>query len=438
MDNIRRAVSLVFVHHKDIFTIVRQNYLRAFPGYTAFPGGKVDKEDMVSDDEETLLNTVKREAQEELGININELLESKVIKSISKIAKATSPDFNPARFEVIFYRIVLSKKIPFQVDMNEAAKYDWLDASSLMQEYNFGKRLIITPIRNLIDALGVKPTFEDFLDFDLISRGEIPMIETIKNLKQFMPLSNTLPPASRTNCFVIGDQVKVLVDPSPKDITEYRKLLNAIREFQIDKVFITHHHSDHHQFAPEMARALGVPIFISTDSYHRCLNIKGDDYFTGIEIKYVSDHDVVGTWRGNKIIVHSVSGHDEGQLALAPESLEWCIVGDLFQGIGTVVVGGPEGCMTKYINSLHKIINLDPQCVIPSHGIALGGTHILKKTLEHRKFREEQVLELLTKGLAIEDILQTIYFDLSKKLLPYARANIESHIIKLKAEKKYD
>lgn len=437
MENIRKAVSLVFVHGKEIFIIVRQNYLRSFPGYTAFPGGKVDTGDIVSGDlDQTLMNAVYREAQEELGVDLKRMLENGEIKAIDRIAKATSPSFNPVRFEVYFYRIHLSKKDIFEVDENEVAKADWMDASSIMQEYNFGKRLVITPIRKLIDALGSDPHFKQFIDFDLMDRGDIPVTENIKNLMQFMPLSNTVPPAERTNAFLIGDQVKILIDPSPRDMDEYRKLLDAVRDYQIDKIFITHHHGDHHQFAPDMARALGVPIYISEDSHQRCLKTKGENYFEGIDIHHAKEGDEIGIWRMKKLFIYAVPGHDEGQLAIAPEGLEWCIVGDLFQGIGTVVVGGEEGNMTKYMQSLKKIIDLAPRCVIPSHGIALGGTYILEKTLKHREFREQQVLELVEQGKDIEEILKIIYFDLSRRLMPYAKANIESHIQKLREEGK--
>ena len=41
----REAVTAVLVHGDEVFVIKRQDYLRAFPGYYAFPGGKVDEED---------------------------------------------------------------------------------------------------------------------------------------------------------------------------------------------------------------------------------------------------------------------------------------------------------------------------------------------------------------------------------------------------------
>ena len=90
--------------------------------------------------------------------------------------------------------------------------------------------------------------------------------------------------------------------------------------------------------------------------------------------------------------------------------------------------------MQKYLESLRKVISMKPSCVIPSHGIALGGTFILEKTLKHRMLREKQIFELHTKGLSIDEILNLIYFNIPKQVIKYARKNIESHLDKLKIE----
>jgi ribonuclease/clavin/mitogillin len=217
---------------------------------------------------------------------------------------------------------------------------------------------------------------------------------------------------------------------------EYRKLLGVLSLYQLDKIFITHHHADHHQYAPELARHFGLPIYISLDSFNRCRKKHGEDYFKDINVEHPVEGDTVGTWLGQDINVISVPGHDEGHLALAPKNLLWCIVGDLFQGVGTVVVGGAEGDMQKYVNSLRKIIQLNPRSVTPSHGITLGGTNILQKTLKHREIREEQIQELFQAGKDPNEILKIIYFDIPRKLHPYALANIESHLKKLKQEEK--
>ena len=42
MSKIIDAVSIVITCGNEIFAIQRQNFLKAFPGYWAFPGGKVE------------------------------------------------------------------------------------------------------------------------------------------------------------------------------------------------------------------------------------------------------------------------------------------------------------------------------------------------------------------------------------------------------------
>ena len=101
------------------------------------------------------------------------------------------------------------------------------------------------------------------------------MIESIFGVKQFMPLSNTIPPANRTNSFLIGDRESgaFLVDPSPKDLVERDKLIYTLRNFGVDAIFLTHHHGDHHEFAPVIAKKLNIPLYCSQDSFHRIKNI---------------------------------------------------------------------------------------------------------------------------------------------------------------------
>ncbi|MCO4756337.1 MAG: hypothetical protein KC478_17790, partial [Bacteriovoracaceae bacterium] len=93
-----------------------------------------------------------------------------------------------------------------------------------------------------------------------------------------------------------------------------------------------------------------------------------------------------------------------------------------------------EGDMSKYFKSLEKVIALNPKSTYPSHGIVLGGTGILQKTLQHRKLREEQILKMHESGLDEKQMLERIYFDLPVKLHKYALANINSHLKKLKKE----
>lgn len=429
---IRDAVSLVFVFEDKIFSIIRQNFLRAFPGYTAFPGGKVDAEDYKNED--PLLVAARREALEELSFDI----KSNCVKEIRFIGRALTPEFNPYRFNTHFYRIELSSLPQFCVDENEAKSFEWITPAELLDSFNRGERLIVPPVRFFIEELSydiffdTKLIFENRFNLDI----EVPSIETIKNFIQVMPRSLTVPPADRTNAFLIGDDQKLLVDPSPMNEDELRKFYYSIKDFKIDKLMITHHHGDHHKYAVEIAKNLNIEIYLSEDTFYRCRRVYSNNYFQDLEINFLKEGDIITQWLREDVEVIEVPGHDKGQLALMPKSKKWFLAGDLFQGVGTVVVGGDEGDMATYFNTLRKVIDLDPACVIPSHGIALGGTNILKKTLEHRKFREQQIFDMYEKGMSVEQMLSKIYFDIPEKILKYARANIESHLEKIIQEYK--
>lgn len=447
MKKIRDAVSLVFECQDDIFTIIRQNFLRAFPGYTAFIGGKVDPEDhrgekfnlhILDEHPKHLMNALIRETQEEVGLEVERLIELGKIKSIEFIGQALAPDFNPYRYHTYFFRISFLEKPECRIDKNEIKSYKWSSAQSVIDEWLNGEIMMVPPVRDIIEAHCKDIPFKKklFFDNEIELEKNVPCIESIHGLVQVMPLSNTVPPAERTNAFILGDDKKVLIDPSPKNENELSKFLETIKKYNINRIFITHHHKDHHQFVNKIALQLNCEILMSEYTFHRILKVYGETYFQKIKISFVKEGDILVRWLGEDIIMIEVPGHDEGQMAIMPKSAKWFLAGDLFQGVGTVVVGGEEGDMIKYLDTLNKVIKLAPRCVIPSHGIALGGTHIIEKTLEHRLFREKQILEMHKEGLNEDQMLQRIYFYIPEKTLKFARANIQSHFKKLKSDGK--
>lgn len=445
MSKIIDAVSIVMTCGDEIFAIQRQNFLNAFPGYWAFPGGKVEKNDellvkdhaVTKDLDKRLFGALIREGKEELGIDIGEEIEKGTVRSVNYLGLAVTPDFNPYRFATHFFKIDFKDKLDFVVDTNEAQFHEWMSCETLLELFEKGSVLAVPPVIKVIQTLGRNPdtTFIKDIAFDYDGTKYVPFIESLRGIKQFMPLSHTLPPAVRTNAFLIGDEkvCRILIDPSPKNTEEYNKLIKTIAPFGVDKILITHHHPDHYERSNLMARELKVPVILSLDTLNRINKIQ-PGYFEGIELELVKEGEVVTTWLGHDVIVMEIPGHDEGQIALYSKNKSWFIAGDLFQGIGTVVIGGEEGDMKKYFETLEKIIKLDPKIVFPSHGIGLGGTNILQKTLAHRKMREKQILDLHKEGHSEHEILTKIYADVDKALWPYALENIHKHMDKLRTE----
>ncbi|MDX1581745.1 MAG: hypothetical protein R3360_09000, partial [Alphaproteobacteria bacterium] len=144
--------------------------------------------------------------------------------------------------------------------------------------------------------------------------------------------------------------------------------------------------------------------------------------------------DTLTFWKGERVQVHEVPGHDRGQLALAPQSLRWFLAGDLIQSFGTILIAEPEGDMAAYFQTLERIIDLAPAVVIPSHGMPMRGIHSLQETLAHRREREGAILTLAREGKTVEETLKIIYHDVDPRLHPYALKTLQAHLMKLRNE----
>lgn len=446
MSRIIDAVSVVLTYKDQVFAIQRQCFLKSFPGYWAFPGGKVEASEatprqhpLTASLDSKLWAAVVRETQEELAFNLEDAIASHKVTEVCYLGLAVTPEFNPYRFATHFFKIELNERPTFVVDRGEALLAEWMTCHDLLVRYENGEMLAVPPVVKVIAALATDINLKHIGDLNIAydPQIEVPMIESIKGVRQYLPLSHTLPPANRTNCFLIGDKgsPQILIDPSPQDQSEMTKLVHALRHQKVDKIMLTHHHPDHHEFAPDLARLWGVPIILSADSHQRLTCIR-QNYFAGIKIEEIAEGVKLTQWLGHAVDVIAVPGHDEGQLALMPENRAWFLAGDLFQGVGTVVIGDDEGDMAKYFQTLEKVIALAPRVVFPSHGIGLGSTLILEKTLEHRRLRETQVLQLTQAGKSEDEILQTLYVDIQPELLKYARKNIQSHLKKLRSEQR--
>ncbi len=446
MTSVRDAVTAVLVHGDEIFLCRRQPHLPAFGGYYAFPGGKVDDTDpeqptgaaLLDAHPHKLIQALARELTEETGFDLIAACARGEVRSVDCLGEITTPAFVPTRFRTWFYKVVLNTRPDLHMDSDEAMDSVWESARGLSQRYDRGQLLAAPPTIAALDALARDP---DCTRVDLARmrheyepETQVPSVEPLRGLRMLMVRSNTLPPAHHTNAFLLGDAHKVLVDPSPNNRAELQKLLHTLAPHGVHEVFLTHHHPDHREYADEVARHFRAPLGMSADTRTRITQKSGEKFFDGLEVKVYREGDTLTQWLGEPVRVIEVPGHDQGQLALMPDSRSWCIVGDLIQGIGTVVISPPEGNMRTYFDSMKKIIALDPQVVIPSHGAALGTTYRIKEALKHREQRETQIFSLHSAGRNEDQILDEVYKGTPPVLLPLARINIRSHMSKLREE----
>jgi ribonuclease/clavin/mitogillin len=351
---------------------------------------------------------------------------------------ALTPPLMPVRFNTHFYRVDLARRPGLQPDASEVAAAEWAPPATWRDRYETGDLLCAPPTVAVLRALAADPGATQVPGLHFMQRepNELPMLENLAGVRHIFVRSDTIPPAEHTNCFLLGDPQshRILVDPSPNSDEEFDKLAALAARHVAHEVFLTHHHPDHRQLADRMARKLEVPIGMSQDTSERIRARAGDEFFAGLAVNIYQEGDVVCRWLGHAVRVYAVPGHDEGQLALMPDNRAWCIVSDLIQGIGTVVIAKPEGNMAKYFASLQRVIALDPKVIYPSHGGPLGTVFRLAETLRHRQLREQQVRQFHGEGKTVEAMVPLIYQGLDPRLLPLARCNVESHLDKLREE----
>lgn len=434
----RRAVAGLLCVQGEVLLVQRHVNAPAFPGYWACPGGKVEKDESPPPAREDFcgleaecLAALQRELHEELDIDIYRLP-----CKVSHLGNVVTPSSAPRRFDTDFFRIDLEQKPDITLDTHEHLCMRWAKPATFWQEYQRGDLLCVAPLQRLLECLTERPDASTVPDLSFRPGQEfgLDLVEPIHGLRILPLRSNTLPPATHTNAFILGDDISqsALVDPSPANAEVYAQLTGFLDSWgRPGCIFITHHHPDHHERSTQLAREFGLPMKMSAQTHENILRRWGSEHFNGVEVQFLEDGDVLCICLGHPVRVVAVPGHDNGHLALMPDSAQWMIVGDLYQGVGTVVIGKPEGSMRDYFNSLNKVIALQPKVTVPSHGVALPGTLQIEKTLAHRQQREDRIRALHDAGNDVDAILASEYASVPTALWPLARMNIEGHLEKI-------
>ena len=232
---ILESVSVLFIYKQQIFAVQRQPYLLAFPGYHAFPGGKVDNDEsstpfktkILSDHDPRRMRAICREVLEELDYDIEKGILNDEVFSVNELAETVAPVFAPFRFRTWFYRIDLKNRVHFKADSGEFVSSFWSTPEKIIDDFREGKSLIVPPTRWILKRLVEDPhakklgNLSEVFDEDKM----VPSLEMLDGITLLPVRSVTLPPASRTNAIFLGDEDadKLLIDPSPNSEEEYRR-----------------------------------------------------------------------------------------------------------------------------------------------------------------------------------------------------------------------
>lgn len=453
----------------------RRNEQIAFMGgHHVFPGGRVDADDarvpVRGADPETarFLAAAVRECFEEAGILLVSgpapdaaaqrgaragLLAERIFFSeflagcgcwidaadYVPAGRWLTPSFSAIRYDTQYF---LCRRASFPGGgeggpEDEITALDWLAPAEALSRWRAGALRLSTPVAYALRSLARLP-----LDRALarmrrppgVDRAAADFIEPRPGVLVVPLRTDTLPPATHTNCVIIGWEELLVVDPGAAVPEEQERLLARIADLEtlggrVAGVALTHGHKDHAGAAALIRERFGVPVHAHPLAAGPGLAVDAP----------LLDEMVLALSGGPgwRLRALHTPGHDPGHLALLEESTATLITGDLFANPGTILISPDHGGdMTAYLESLGRVGALSGLgMVVPGHGWPMPGHEGLERIhrlREYRLAREDRIARALAAGAAtLEELVAAAYDDTPAELHGLALLQLRAHLRRL-------
>ncbi|MEZ4409057.1 MAG: MBL fold metallo-hydrolase [Polyangiales bacterium] len=246
----------------------------------------------------------------------------------------------------------------------------------------------------------------------------------------------TLPPATRTNCYLVGERDFVVVEPASPWEPE-QALLDAVIEARLAEghrvvaAVVTHHHRDHVGGAAALRARHGAPILAHPYTRHRVVA-------EGLAVDGVIEPGAAlpGPLVELGVEAMHTPGHAAGHLCLWSPGDGWKIAGDMVASVGTIIVDPDDGGdMVDYLASLASMRAVSPGRLLPAHGDPIDdAVEKIDGYVRHREGREEKVRAALTDAWReVGEVVSLAYDDTPRALWPLATKSARAHLARLES-----
>ncbi len=353
-----------------------------------------------------------------------------------------TPPLGPLRFDNRFFLLEWDGR-PWQpvVEGGEAELGEWTEPRPALARWRRGELLTAPPILHVLTVLaedGPETGLGRLRDPSEANLGPYRRLEFSPGVVMFPLPTPTLPPATRTNTYLLGTGEAVLVDPGCPDEEELARLVSSLEAAagqlgrRVGAIWLTHHHPDHIGGVEWLRRHLRCPVLSHWRTAERLAE-------RGVAVDGAlseGDRIVLGDDPPFALRVLHTPGHARGHLCLLEENRRVLIGGDMLSGFGTIVIDPPEGDMTDYLESLERLAALRPRFLFPAHGPVLDDAEEkLRACARHRLWREGRVRDAWVRGLREPALmLPEVYPDLTPAARPLAERQILAHLERLERQ----
>lgn len=461
----------------EVYWVRRSEQLAFLGGFHAFPGGQRDESDAQTrvenvTDEETaaMIACAARELFEELGVllargsetltkgqraSLLDDLESGRMtfdvllnhyglyldaSDFTFVGRWVTPPFSPRRFDTWFFLAECPQKQEPHVTPGELETGEWIAAADGVSRWQRSEIITAPPVLHALQTLA------GGLDNDLVGRflcvpqarrELVRRIEFRPGFICFPVRTPTKPPATHTNCYIIGSRELVIIDPASPYEEEQAALAACVDELiaegrTVREIILTHLHPDHVGGVNALSKHLGGRVPVAA---HR---LTAEALKDSIRVdRFIEDGELIelsGEERQITLRAMHTSGHARGHLCFYEERTGALVTGDNIVGLGSVLIDPPEGNMRDYFASLERMSALPNLSVLfGAHGPAIGNARAkIAEYIAHRREREENILQAVREGATTpQEIVARVYTDVSPKAHEMALRAALAHLEKL-------
>ncbi len=234
-----------------------------------------------------------------------------------------------------------------------------------------------------------------------------------------------------TGTYVLGADHGAILDPGPRMDEHFNALTTLLSGGNPSHILVTHRHQDHAGLASTLSQAIGVPVAACGG---------GDvvvDEGLGSETPARDYHPDIGLFDGDviegrdfRLEVVYTPGHTSDHVCFVDPDHRRVFCGDHIMAWSTSVIVPPDGHVGHYLDSLERLLAYPDHVFWPTHGPPIREpVRWIGELIEHRHWRERQLLDELSAGPATADkLLQRIYGDIDPRLARAARASLMAGI----------